>query len=389
MKVFIFFLFISFNFLSCRPPEVEGLEEGDSHVLALLGKEDQKVYMADFGDTEADVVNMNVWDFSQKIVVFNSDVDNKVRLICRSLNGCLKVCDHLEGQNNCRQRAVNKVRNLWLQNISAYKSYEQALKDLTLIATEPDVASFLKIADKKNKVLARLFHQSAQADCPQAEDPEKELKISASQTSPPAISLFLADLMESSAVEPASPTAEECSLEDSAPSAYSSSLYPLSHVAVQAYLQANLQQAASEAESAEDSSEKVAETQTVCSTDTQAVAQNGDSAPVSAQDGVQESGLKVKKIVDGSRVPFNHLVFHSFIKQCFGHQTKTFSEMSAQIENKLAFELADKLISKTCGDVADCKRLAYCSTGSELVWNYLPEEMKKAGCAYSSFPGMM
>ena len=94
---------------------------------------------------------------------------------------------------------------------------------------------------------------------------------------------------------------------------------------------------------------------------------------------------KMKKIIDASTTPFNPQIFIGFIKKCFGHNTRTFSEMAIHIENKDAFNIGHQVISKACNGNDECIRLAYCDINSELVWNELHEDITAPGCEYSNF----
>ena len=96
-----------------------------------------------------------------------------------------------------------------------------------------------------------------------------------------------------------------------------------------------------------------------------------------------------KKIMDGSVIPFNLQVFAGFIKLCFGHNTRTFSEVAAEIENKKAFEIGHQVIVKACSGNSECIRLAYCSIDSELVWDQLPDNIRELGCGYDNFTEML
>ncbi len=432
------FLFILSGFLSCRPP-VEDDYIGPGHEGPVLLDESRRQGRLSINDV----------DIFNKMAVFvfhgGRDKHKKVRLICRGMEGCLRVCQHLN-EKNCRKSTVDEVVNLWLKVMSDYTEWEQALSDLDMIATEPVVSAFLKNADKQNRVLTKLFNFSALADCPRAEDPEKELRTSASG-SPPMVSLFLASLSD-----PLSPSAEEkeqCPTDDGSAGGdptqpvatagnpaggdpaqpVASTGNPAGGDPAQPVATAGnsadgdpTQPVATAGNSADgDPTQPVATagnpadgdpTQPVASTadpaggdPTQQVATAGDSAETGAEDTGQQcitpldsyqdmtithvAEPAIKKIVDGSQAPFDYLAFHGFIKQCFGHKTRTFSEMSAQIENKDAFDLADQFISDTCGDNAECVRLAYCSISSDLIWKYLPEELQEKGCEYASFSGML
>lgn len=96
-----------------------------------------------------------------------------------------------------------------------------------------------------------------------------------------------------------------------------------------------------------------------------------------------------KKIMDGQVLYFNLPVFAGYIKKCFGFDSKTFSEMALEIENKTAFELGDKVISKACSENSECIRLSYCAIDSELVWKNLKSSITEAGCDYEGFSEML
>ena len=96
-----------------------------------------------------------------------------------------------------------------------------------------------------------------------------------------------------------------------------------------------------------------------------------------------------KKIMDGQVLYFNLPVFAGYIKKCFGFDSKTFSEMALEIENKKAFELGDKVISKACSENSECIRLSYCAIDSELVWKNLKPSVTEAGCDYEGFSEML
>ncbi len=115
----------------------------------------------------------------------------------------------------------------------------------------------------------------------------------------------------------------------------------------------------------------------------EANAAQAEAAPVSNSPPVR------KKIVDGSVIPFDLQVFAGFVKSCFGYNTRTFSEMAVQIENKDAFDIAHAVLSKSCGENSECIRLAYCATDSDLVWNKLQESVKQPGCEYDNFVEML
>ena len=98
---------------------------------------------------------------------------------------------------------------------------------------------------------------------------------------------------------------------------------------------------------------------------------------------------KRKKIIDGSVSPFDLQVFAGFIKSCFGHKSRTFSEMAVEIENKNAFEIGHTVLSKSCSENNECIRLAYCVINADLVWDKLPKDVKALGCKYENFTEML
>ena len=107
---------------------------------------------------------------------------------------------------------------------------------------------------------------------------------------------------------------------------------------------------------------------------------NNDEEEVS-----QPSSVNIKKIIDGNLVPFDIQMFTSFVKQCFGYNSKTFIEMAATIENISALELGHNLISEACNKSDDCIRLAYCEIDSDFVWQKVGPEMQDLGCDFNDF----
>ena len=100
----------------------------------------------------------------------NGNQRRRIHLVCRGMEGCLHICNHFDHANfdhaTCKQLAVSQVIDFWITRISEYNSWKEAHKDLTFIATNKDVADFIKVMDKKGRVMKSLFHIGAAAVCP-------------------------------------------------------------------------------------------------------------------------------------------------------------------------------------------------------------------------------
>jgi len=283
-------LFIGLSLASCR----EGKNE---HTHKPPGSTSRK--------NELNLVNNNVDVLNKVSINFSAGYKRNIQPVCRGINGCLHICDHFR-QVQCKQLSADKVVTFWLNKINTYTSWEQAQRDLYLIATEPDISSFLKNMDKENQVAQALFNLNTSASCSTG---EQDIGFSYS----PSAALYLTKGTDSSSTDPAQQEAQDTSQQE-----------------------------------AQDTSE-------------------------------------MKKIIDASATSFSLQVFIGFIKKCFGHNTRTFSEMAIQIENKDAFNIGHEVISNACSENNECIRLAYCDINSELVWNELPKDIKTPGCEYSNF----
>jgi len=89
----------------------------------------------------------------------------KIEPICRAMDGCLRVCEYFD-QSTCKQLVVSQVVTFWLNQIRSYNKWEQVRNDLSLIATESIVSSFLKNVDVDNNIVNALFRLSHLGYCP-------------------------------------------------------------------------------------------------------------------------------------------------------------------------------------------------------------------------------
>ena len=110
-----------------------------------------------------------------------------------------------------------------------------------------------------------------------------------------------------------------------------------------------------------------------------------DETNKDTQDEVNSSNSNIKKIIDGNIVPFDLQIFTSFIKQCFGYNSRTFIEIAATIENTEALALGHELISEACNMNNECIRLAYCEVDSQPVWQNVGPDMESLGCDFDNF----
>ena len=315
---------------------------------------------------------VNVDIFQKVSVNFIGKGHNRrnIQPICRGINGCLHVCEYFN-YPKCKQLSAYKVVSLWLNKIGSYDNWEQAMNDLTLVATNLDVSAFLKNVDQNNRVVQALLSLYTSANCPMNNAQNIFFSFSPAASlylkSSPASAEELSSVDAAAGAEPppvdAAAGAEPPPVDVAVAGAEGEAVTPPVDVAAGADDPPVVDAAAGEEEVVADSSED-------------------DSAPeVSEVQGQSES----KKIVDGSVIPFNLQVFAGFVKSCFGYNTRTFSEMAVQIENKDAFDIAHKVLSKSCGENSECIRLAYCAVGSDLVWDQLQESVKAPGCEYDNF----
>ena len=354
-------------------------------------------------------------DISKLILSFSGGRERNIKLVCRGADGCLRVCEHL-GHPGCKKFSVDEVVSLWLDIMGDY-DWEQAKKDLKLIATEPNVSNFLKNVDQDNRVVWTLFSLNKSASCPIAVQDMLYF-----QHNPyPSLYLSFASAIEAQSMAPAEEMAEEPavageemateegattdsvdSMEVASVSGAVDESAPAEEVVESAVESAPAEEGATadSADSMEVASvsgavdesapaEEMAEEEVESAVETVATEEEAiDSMEATAQSGPPASGRDSKKIIDSAIVPFNLSVFAGFVKQCFGFNTRTFSEMAVQIENHEAFEMGHQVIIKACGRDKECVRLAYCAINSELVWDQLPVDLTARGCAYNSFAEM-
>ncbi len=299
MKVSIFFISFMFFCLSCSE-ESKHNSKRQSQREANANKLDDE--QTNLNITKYQKVNVNFHNLDGSLIhVTKRNVTRVIQPICRGMNGCLQVCEHLQ-EPHCKQSSIRQVANLWLNAIHQYTDWTQARDSLDLIAKKSDVAQFLKMADENNQVIKALFNMHSSADCPLV----NKQNIYFSYT--PQASLYL---------NPQTITDEE------------------------------------------DSNDV------------------GEIEPLLASN--------MKKIIDGNTAPFDIQIFTSFIKQCFGYNSKTFIEIAATIENTSALDLGHRLISQACNMNDECIRLAYCEIDSDPVWQKVGMEMQDLGCDFNDF----
>ena len=277
----------------------------------------------------------------------------KIHLICRGQEGCLHICDHFNHDNfdhsTCKQLSVSQVIDFWITKISEYKSWEQAHNDLTFIATNKDVANFIKAMDKDGRVMKSLFRIGTSAICP--------ISGNLAVRHSPHASLYL--------LQTTDPVTEKASDENS------------NNVAEHT---TKIEQTENTAETTQDNSQK--NVKTADSKEPSVDPSNTQTSTTTAHD----STMKSKKIIDGSIISFDFPIFFSFIKKCFGvDPVRTFTNLAVEIENRSAFEIAHQVLAEACNNNSACIRLAYCNIDSDLVWNQVDEKYKELGCEYDSF----
>ena len=340
----------------------------------------------------------------------NTQLSRKVHLICRSLDGCLHICDHFNHDNfdhaNCKQLSAKQVINFWINKMSEYRHLEQAKKDLRFIATNKDVANFIKVIDKDGRVMRTLFRLSSEAMCPIAGN------LAVRHT--PLTSLYLTNQKEAEdkakevTEEETVNVAEDASVKDKQEVAEDSVDVTAEDVAKEPDTKDSIATTENAIEdeklavpptNEENEAQDVAEEPIATNEDvvTKPVATEvaEDSVDVTAEDVATEdtdkhialhSEVERKKIIDGSVTPFDFPIFFSFIKKCFGTEpVRTFTQLAVEIENRSAFEIAHQVLTEACSNNSECIRLAYCNMDSELVWDQLDEKYKQLGCSYNSF----
>lgn len=323
-------LFISLSLVSCGR-RYEGIKrdnrKGRQKSIQLVNNE----------------VNVGIVQKVSLNVIRTGHSRRKIQPICRGIDGCLSVCEYFE-YPKCKQLSAKEVVSFWLNKIDSYKSWEQARNDLDLIATNLEVPAFLKNVDKNNRVVQSLFSLNTSANCPRNDAQNIIFRHS------PAASLYLG----------------------------------VSEPAVVGAVVQSPPGVADGAVAKDDDGAVVAPPAAAGGT---VAKDDGDGAVV--QSPPAADGAAVKKIVDGAVIHFDLQLFAGFIKNCFGHNSRTFSEMAVQIENKDAFEIGHEVLSKSCSENSECIRLAYCTINSDLVWAKLPEGVKAPGCEYDSFVEML
>ncbi len=324
-------------------------------------------------------------DISQQKVSINfmrgrKNKNKKMKAICRGVDGCLHVCNYFD-YKKCKQFSVDQVISFWLGKIGSYTEWSQAEKDLNLIATDPKVSAFLKNEDQDHHVARALFSLNISADCPMG---EKNILYQYS----PEPSLYIGPALVGPESEPDFPSLEE--FEEIVIN--EKNIKTKEEYTAKRSEDDELKRFPSEPEKSYEDFEwpELDEEITITEFNGNAREDSVDDAQEEAADRPSQEVQENKKIVDGSMlIQFNFPIFRGFIKKCFGHKTRAFSEMAVEIENQPAFEIGHDVISNACGGNSECIRLAYCSIDSERVWRKLDESVKSAGCEYENFVEMM
>ena len=376
------------------------------------GRRGERIHnIRDLDQDQLNIVN-NKFDIDIIAVDLNTRSRRNIKPICKAIDGCLKVCEYFD-KAKCKQLSIDKVLVFWMNQISMYSQWEQARNDLNLIATEPKVSDFLSNVDKNNQVMEALFNLSIAANCPINDQPN----ILFSYT--PHVSLYLGAPKETSAPQVDADAGEDLTdlkaaaveadaAKEALVTAKTESEAAQEAVAVAEAEVVTAQGALRAAENAKagltaDASEgevtaadaKIAETKAaVDAAEAKVVAAKETLAAVeeNMKMDIPEKQMPVsscKKIMDGQVLYFNLPIFAGYIKKCFGFNSKTFSEMALEIENKKAFKMGDRVISKACSENSECIRLSYCAIDSELVWNHLKPSVKAGGCDYENFSEML
>ena len=287
------------------------------------------------------------------IILRQSHMDRTVEPICQGMEACMQVCEYLDLED-CQNTSSLKVVEHWLNRIDAYAGWEQTENDLKLIATKPEFALFLQAVDSNHEVLKALFNNSSSENCP-VFSRNNVLFSRSPHTILYLLNTMVADIGDTGA-EP------------------------------QAALETNLP----------DDSQSGVHFQEVVSGEEQnsgwvdEMAFRGAATEQPMEEAIEQTkSKKYKVIVDGSVTNFNMPLFVNFAKKCLNSQTQTFAGMAAESENTAAVDIANQVIEEACGENDQCVRLTYCETidSDSVVWNYLPEAIREAGCAYDSFSG--
>ncbi len=318
-------------------------------------------------------VNQNNVLFRPKVEFQGTVHGRKKAVKCRGIDACLRVCEHL-GNVDCKSYPVGKVLSLWKQNIGSYTEWESFKKDLEVIATDPGVSFFLKSTDKDNTVLVSLLkaeNSLGRVNCPFAKMETIDFSYSNySDSKKHYTALHISPVDEVTFM-----------VEEGAEGAVSET----AGASVEQASQAKGDDAVQQAETAQE--EATAEGNQQVSADAEEAQRAVEGQSFATAVGFQ--AVKSKTIVNSQVAPFDVNIFAGFIKQCFGHNQRTFSQMAAEIENRSAVDIGHKALFKGCGGNGECIRFAYCVVGSDRLWSYVSEDIKAPGCEYDSFASIL
>ncbi len=371
MRTIILFLclLLSFSFTSCSKKRLKRKYKGND--------KNPKQHSLEIGNVDNRQMDVAL-DVDKMFFVVRGQTSRRrtVDPVCRGVEGCLHICEHLQHHSECKQLLVHQVVDFWINQINQYPKWDSAQKDLQLIATDKDVASFLKKVDPNHYVVKSLLRMGVSAHCP--------ISMNLGIQHAPFASLYIAKdqtpIVEdrTASVAVASPV-EDLNVQNDKPKDVKegvlSTELEVSADSTDAGVGGEVEESSEVAESPEvaESSEVVAKT-----SETKTFESNFHSA--------WDHTVEKRKIIDSSVVPFDANLFFSFIKKCFGEEPRrTFVDVATEIENRPAFDIAHDILKSACHDNSECIRLAYCDINSQLVWDQVDPKYKDAGCKYDSF----
>ena len=311
-------------------------------------------------------------EMDNTFIFVRNNQQKRIHLICRGQEGCLHICNHFNNENfdhsTCKQLSVSQVINFWTTRISEYKNWEQARNDLTFIATNKDVADFIKVMDTDGRLMKSLFRMGISAICP--------ISGNLAVRHSPYVSLYIlrpldTEQQETTATDTAEKTTDDSSKDNVA-----------EHSSTK-----NIEQQENKVETDQkdlktNSKESNNDQTTVATTNPPST----DDHPKHSKTKSHKITTSRKQIIDGTVTPFDFPIFFSFIKKCFGvDPVRTFTNLAVEIENRSAFEIAHQVLAEACNNNSECIRLAYCNVDSDLVWDQVDAQYKELGCGYDSF----
>lgn len=446
MKYFLLLsIIIGLSTISCDGDHHDGYHDGDHHnrryncktkwchKMKKLNANNQNQFTKN--EVNVDIIN------KMSLSINNLRVRNKRKIepICRAMDGCLRVCEYFD-QSTCKQLVVSQVVTFWLNQIRSYNKWEQVRNDLSLIATESIVSSFLKNVDVDNNIVNALFRLSHLGYCPFAnaqelyfsQTPQAFLYLQSSNeeltaneettpssadstdndntpegtvtTNETSMDMDKGSTLDSTVVSDSSESSKDNMNKDSIPNNSSNEPSKDKMMSERDNTDDGMNNMDDNMNSMNDTDKISTLNREVITTHEASVAgeqaENANkeniNASITQQDkrsSLEEFSVrqqiknpeKMKKVVDGSLLSFSLPVFAGFIKKCFGYNNRTFSELALELENKDAFDLGHQVITEACGENRECIRLAYCTIGSKIVLDNMEKNMQSAGCETDSF----